>query len=53
MKSAINKQKLAAAIDDLFCLCNACGSYWGIPHLFLHKKINTKESNISFVYIKV
>jgi len=43
MKSAIKKQKLlAAVIDDLFPLYNTGDSYWGIPHLFLYKKINTK-----------
>jgi len=41
---------LAAVIDDLFRLYNICGSYWEIPHLFLHKRL---ESNITFVYIKV
>jgi len=44
MKSAITKRKLlAAAIHDLFRLYNTCGSYWGIPHLFLHKRLTQKN----------
>jgi len=34
---------LAAANDDLFRLYNTCGSYWGFPHLLLHKRLTKKN----------